>query len=262
MGSKFLNDLRNRDCVAVGHKELRNVLRGSKSFDVIINFSISALAYGENYDLDLDTNILIANSIKSLKHCRLVMLSTRQVYGSQNYLTEEALVAPVSQYGINKLRVEKEVLKILGPDRVVILRCSNIFGLELGRSTFMGLMCTSLLESNTINFDCSEGTIKDFLSVVDFVEVLRGVISEGLHGVFNVGSGIGLDCGSVARALCHGFGSGEIFFGDKKTEEGFVLDISKIRQVIRYPSMSEEVILSHIRNIGLQLRDDKNNQFS
>lgn len=254
LGQNFLQGPHKHNCFKISHRELSSTFSTPNNFDVVVNFSISPSVYNKNYNLDFDTNVFIANAIKSQKHRRLILISTRQVYGVQKHQTEQSPTLPVNQYGYNKLRVENEVIKILGPDRVLILRCSNIFGLEVGRKTFMGLMSSSLLETNGVYFDFTEGTKKDFLPVKEFVQILCDVVCSDLYGVLNIGSGIGIDCGKVAKALCCGYGSGEVFYSNKKFEEDFVLDISKIQQLINYPSMSENTVLSNIEQIGRQLR--------
>lgn len=254
LGQNFLQGPLKNHCLKISHSELKSTFSSLNNFDVVVNFSILPSTYHQNYNIDIDTNVLIAKAIKSQKKSRLILISTRQVYGLEKFQTEKSQTIPVSQYGYNKLRVENEVINILGHDRVLILRCSNIFGLEVGRKTFMGLMSSSLLEKNGIYFDFPKGTKKDFLPIKDFVQILCDLICGDLSGILNLGSGIGIDCEKVAKALCHGYGSGEIFYNNKKLQEDFVLNISKIRQLIQYPSINESTVLSYIEEIGRQLR--------
>jgi len=242
----------------IGHEELRATLMSPIHFDVVVNFSISPSAYSDNYSYNDDTNIIIAKALKNRDNCTLIMMSTRQVYGVEKDNSEESLAKPVSHYGANKLVVEDQVVKILGLDRVAVLRCSNIYGFEINRKTFMGTMSSSLLKEDRIYLDFPAVTAKDFLPVKEFVQIVIDVIRARLTGLINVGSGVAVNCRKLADAFCQGYGSGRVFHRDIKVEESFVLDISKIRALIEYPAINEAGILANIEDLGHELRKYSN----
>ena len=259
IGKHFLMESFEDDFIKrIGHEELSMTLMSPAHFDVVVNFSIAPSAYRENYSYSDDTNIVIAKAIKKRSNCILIMMSTRQVYGVAKYNSEKSLPSPLGYYGANKLKVEDEIVKILGLDRVAILRCSNIYGFEINRKTFMGIMSSSLLKKDRIYLDFPKATAKDFLPVKVFVRIVNDVIRAKLTGILNIGSGVAVDCEKLADVLCQGYGSGRVFHREINSEESFVLDISKIRGLMKYPTINEAGIFANIEDIGRELRKYSN----
>jgi nucleoside-diphosphate-sugar epimerase len=259
IGKHFLMDSFENNCIKkIGHEELSETLLSPAHFDVVVNFSIAPSAYSENYSYSNDTNIIIAKAIEKRKDCILIMMSTRQVYGVAEYNSEKILTSPGSHYGANKLKVEDQIVKILGLDRVAILRCSNIYGFEINRKTFMGIMSSSLLKEDRIYLDFPATTAKDFLPVKVFVQILIDVIRARLTGILNIGSGVAVNCRKLADVLCQGYGSGRVIHREINSEESFVLDVSKIRNLIDYPVINETGIFANIEDLGRELRKYSN----
>lgn len=229
----------------------------SHKFKFIVNFSVSPFIYNKNYKLENDTNVVIANAIKEKEDTKLIMISSRKVYGDEMPLLEKTHPKPTTYYGQNKLKVENEITNILGLNRVNILRCSNIYGLEIDRHTFTGQMNSSLLRKNVISFDFPKGTKKDFLPISQFTEILSRIIESNLSGVLNIGSGVKSDCEKIAEALCKGFGNGHFLFQEKKLMESFFLDISLIKELIDYPVLTKDLILKDFESIGKALRNSR-----
>lgn len=99
--------------------------------DLIINCSNSNLFFKKKYSKKNDRNLIISNLIKK-NHIRLIILSTRQVYEPKLFITEKSNLKPMNIYAQNVLHSESLCKKKIGSN-LLILRLSNVFGLEIGK---------------------------------------------------------------------------------------------------------------------------------
>jgi UDP-glucose 4-epimerase len=127
---------------------------------------------------------------------RIVFTSTRQVYGTPQYLPVDELhpLAPPDVNAINKLAAEYFVRlyhRIHGT-RANILRLTNTYGPRMrvrdARQTFVGFWIRLLLEGRQIEVFGDGSQKRDFNHVDDVVEALLLAASDGaLGGVYNLG---------------------------------------------------------------------------
>lgn len=223
--------------------------------DVVINFAISPAVFTPNFKDDDNIDLWLANQLQFFKHVHFIMISTRQVYGDSLYLSESMEPNPMSVYGNNKLNIENSVAELIDPARLTILRCSNVFGFEVGRKTFFGSILSSLIANSFILFNISAKTTKDFISVSDFTEVIAQVVKRKLAGIYNVGSGIDIECGILARSVITGFTKGRLIADNDVVMGQFSMDISKLKSSINYPNVSKKSIRESAHNLGVQLKE-------
>ncbi|MDE0839835.1 MAG: sugar nucleotide-binding protein, partial [Kiritimatiellae bacterium] len=190
------------------------------------------------YEVDYDAD-LFAAKLAAKAGAHYVMLSTRRVYASSPILRridENETPAPDTPYGRNKIESEKRVLDLLG-DKCSIMRISNVFGYEPGRSGFFGIAVTSLRREQRVILDVSPFVVRDFIPVEALCEVLTAVITAKPSGIFNVGSGIGVPIGKIALWLIQGYGSGELVVTCPDERDAFIVNTDKIKRAVQsYPS--------------------------
>ena len=152
---------------------------------------------------DLDLQINASAQLSILEACRqfnrnisIVFASTRQVYGSPEYLPvdEKHPVSPVDVNGINKLAGEQYHLlygKIYGL-QVSVLRLTNTIGPRMrikdARQTFVGIWIRKVLDSYP--FEVWGGTqLRDFTYVSDCVDALLccALSSKANGRIYNLG---------------------------------------------------------------------------
>jgi len=186
-----------------------------------------------------------------------IMLSSRMVYGQGDRsfgLTEEQTPAPSNPYGISKLTVERSLESILAPERLTILRLSNIFGFEKGRGSFFGRMMTSLADSKKIVFDMGADTQRDFLAVHRLADALAQIAARPVPGVFNIGAGFGAKCGDIAAWLIAGYGAGGLEVISPEIRDQFSLDVAKARKTWSLPAVTPALLCEDVTACGKMLR--------
>src|SRR5207302_4640851 len=180
---------------------------------------------------------------------RIVFASTRQVYGSPDYLPvdEKHPVRPVDINGVNKLAGEWYHLiyqRVYGL-RTCALRLTNTIGPRMrvkdARQTFLGVWVRLLLEGKTFEVWGGE-QLRDFTYVDDVVDAfLLAAASEEANGeVFNLGCErvIGLKALADLLVEVNGGGRYEIrsFPPDRKRIDigDYYADYSRIRSVLEW----------------------------
>lgn len=222
---------------------------GSKHFDVILNCAFDPQFRTTSYQADFDADLKAARMAASLG-AHFVMLSSRRVYASRSELRtidETEAPAPDTQYGRNKLESENRTRDLLN-DRCTVLRISNVFGYEPGRSTFFGQALGSLRRERRVILDVSPFVIRDFIPIAAFCDILLQVLVTRPVGIFNLGAGVGVPIGQIALWLIRGLGAGELVVTQPEERDAFVLDSTKIKRTIpRYPAIDNiEAIVTEI----------------
>ncbi len=196
---------------------------------------------------------IVAAQIAADQGIHFISLGTGRVYApSDGPWSEASPIGPDNRYGQDKLALENRLLEILGSS-LTRLRIANVFGFEPGHQTFMGQMLQSLGDDQTIRFDMSPFTRRDFLPV----DILGGWIAklclDPPGGVLNIGSGIALDCGRLALWVIEGYGRGELRITDPTITAEFVMDIARLQRLVN-TSINIETLRTSAINLGAQLK--------
>ena len=221
-------------------------------FDIVANFAISGRYRTESYDQAHDVDFAVAR-LAAAAGRSFVMLSSRKVYGpdAPYPVAENTPPAPTDAYGRNKVRTEAALRNLMG-ERLTILRLSNIFGLETGRSTFFGIALQSLRDTSHIVLDTSPAVRRDFLPVEDFAKAFHRVLKQRVTGTFNMGAGTATALGDIAGSLIEGFGLGDLVVTSSEERDSFLLDSEAlIRQI--GPYCTPEDILRRCVEIGKEI---------
>ena len=225
---------------------------------VIINLSFNPKFYVESYDQEFDIDYQIARKIID-KNIRYIMVSSRRVYGNYKGVpfSEMESCNPVDYYGENKYIIENNLNKIIG-NNLFILRAGNVFGNEFDASRVrLGsyLINQLIINNGNINLSMSMNTIKNIISIYNFVSVLSSFAKINIPGgIYNVGSNTATEVGVVAKNLILGFGGdGKIFVNRDEIVDPFDLDVSKLAGVINNNSFDEKID-DYLVRIGRDVR--------
>jgi len=226
-----------------------------ESFACVVNMAYDPLYFKTEYEASRDFDLHVARALE-YKRVHFYMMSTRKVYGAAPPFpaTEGAPLVATDFYGINKAVTEAEVQRILGAN-CTILRIANVFGTETGRHTFFGIALASLKKSNRIVLDVSPFTVRDFLPVESFSDMLGDVIQTVPAGVFNMGSGKAIPIGQIALWVLEGFGQGELVVNATGERDSFLLNCEKLNRAIGYDEKYAVDVRASCVAIGRRLRD-------
>ena len=239
----------------------KNIPKEFDDYDYVINFSFNPRLYKLKYDIAYDQDYKIAKCILKSRRTKLLIISSRQVYGIHKklYVFKEKdlnLNHKISNYGLNKINCENSVKKILfDQNRLIICRSSNIFGSKVGGKNFTGIALNTLLKSNVIRLNSNKDVVKDFLPIEKHSLILCSLIENNVSGTFNVGSGAKITLGDLCNSFILGYGSGKIL-DEEIIDDQFMLDTSKIQQFINF-EISKNTVLNYAYKIGEFLRMKK-----
>lgn len=227
-----------------------------REVETVVNFAEHAEAEDRPLRPEEDVAGRVADWLADMD-CRLVLLSSRQVYGPSDAPRHETdAPAPVQITGRNKLQSERLATERLG-DRVTILRCANIVGYErdAGRKRFMAMLLRSLARDGVILLDISRDTKKDFLPDTGFADILDNVVRRPVPGIFNVGSGIATPVGQIADWVIEGYGSGTVEDNGSPVRDAFSLDVERLTATFGPPACAAQ-LRDRCRAIGTLLKNE------
>ena len=173
-------------------------------------------------ETDLDINCKAQLSLLEIcRHhnpgARIVFASTRQVYGSPDYLPvdEKHMLRPVDVNGINKIAAESyhNLYHSVYGLRTSVLRLTNTYGPRMrvkdARQTFIGVWIRQAVEGR--NFEVWGGDqLRDFTFVDDAVDafLLAAANEESCGKVFNIGGAEPIALRALAGLLVDVNGAG------------------------------------------------------
>lgn len=240
----------------LSYKDVTDSALVLKNADIVINCAYNPALRHADYNQSNDIDHSIARMIGPKTF--YVMLSTRMVYGESlpgpRPFLETDECRPANMYGKNKLTVEENLKRLLGQERLVLLRLSNIFGLEPGRPTFMGAAQTSLKRTGEIIFDLAPDSKRDFLPVKYLAESIEKIVASPVAGTFNIGSGIQVSCDEISSWLIEGYGNGRTVYTDTSQKGQFVLDIEKASRTFDLTAIAKGDIRTECIECGRKLR--------
>lgn len=205
-----------------------------KRFDAVINFTIQPEFSCKTLSQDELLDVKLARMIKG-SETKLVMISSRKVYGSRNLadeIAETAPLQPLDAYAKNKAAAEKAIQRII-PGQSLIVRVANVLGEPVNRTgykTFMGWISESILTRGKLIVTENPETRKDFITRDYLQKALSVLIHKKVSGIINVGAGFAL---SLERLLTDIVGEEHIFFeGNVPPRDQFVLNVDRLHRFV------------------------------
>lgn len=239
----------------LSHREAADAAETFKNATCVVNFAFSPELKNGEYDPGHDIDRTVAKQLPAAAH--YIMLSTRMVYGAAKRgrgLSEDDECLPANAYGRNKKIIEENLKRSLPPEKLTILRPSNIFGYEPGRRTFFGTALKNLAENKTIAFDIDPQCVRDFLPAHIFADYLYKIANRPAAGIFNLGCGFGVECGKIASWLIEGYGEGKIVVTDTSRKGEFFLNMEKTLSAYQLNETGEDDIRRACLECGRELR--------
>ena len=226
--------------------------------DVVVNCALDPQyfsgTYSEQNDYDLRTARDVANA-----GARMAMLSTRRVYPSAvrwNARETDDATGDETAYGKNKARSEACVLDLFD-GRVAVFRLSNVFGYEFepghNRRTFVAQMMRTLKTQNIVRFDMHPNTCRDFIPVEACAKAILARLQDGMEGIVNLGCGLPVRCGDLARWVMEGYGDGDLIVDLPVVRDEFYLNMDLWQSKYGSP-VDRDGLRSYCKKIGERLQ--------
>lgn len=235
-------------------KNIENI--NFSQYESIINCAIHPNYINNEYDPEFDFDYQLASRVVKT-NCHYVMISSRKVYGENSLLCSLKEISPkkpIDNYGKNKLLTEWFIRENFEENQksFTIVRCSNVFGFEYGRKSFLGFCMNQLKDKGHISFDISSNVIRDFIPVNYLGQILKLIMEKKPRGIFNLSSNYGLQIGKIPQYLIEGYGSGYFTSNQEIIKDQFILDCSELEKQLKI-QMSQFDYKNIINKIGEDL---------
>lgn len=173
--------------------------------DFVFHFVSTTVPTTANLDPVADIEGNLVNTVKLLELMRskgvrrlLYLSSGGTVYGvpTQDLVTEDHPLRPISSYGIVKVAIENYIRLESAQHGLdaVILRPSNPFGPRQGHGGTQGIIGTYMsrhARDETMELWGDGSIVRDFIHVRDLARLCVACAETGITGTFNAGAGEG-----------------------------------------------------------------------
>lgn len=244
----------SEDWVFLSHKEALEEnfwLEGAKH---VVNCAFSPFLYQGTYTKEQDIDLQIISKIRLHSDIKYILISSRSVYGNTEHINDMSTVAPINEYGKNKVIIETTAKERLRDNRLLVLRFSNVFGKNSHKRTFFGGVTQSLKTKNEIIYNMSPKTMKDFIPVHHACKIIQRAIQYDLSGTYNASYGTSYNCGDIAKWLIEGYGSGELIINNAKIHGQFYMDSSRINRILNLKDRTHNEVQDLCLTIGRDLQ--------
>jgi UDP-glucose 4-epimerase len=174
----------------------------------------------------------MTDALLSRRFAGHVYISSAVVYGDE-LDTRRREDEPVGQRGYYAKAKEKCEAKVLACGGAVI-RLSNLFGSGMARNTLIGDVLAQIPGEGPVKLR-DDAPVRDYVFVEDAARAVVACATRKVAGVFNVGSGLGISAGDLARNILEVAGEPDrpIVATLRSGRPSYlVLDVSKSSQVL------------------------------
>lgn len=143
------------------------------------------------------------NLIKS-KLSHFIFVSSISVYGIplSNPIDENHPIRPSSLYGCSKAAAEMMCNALCNNNKIplTILRLTQLYGLNSAHNAFPHVLLDALKSKNFSKLKINPNVERDYLHISDFIQFLLKLIEQPKQGIFNIGSGKGVNLFSLIQS--------------------------------------------------------------
>ena len=205
IGAALVADLQRqgRQVLPVGRAELAKWLVGSECPGPV-SYAIGLTAdFRQRPHATAEAHVgLLSEVLQRPGLNQLLLLSSTRVYGRSAETSETAALPclssdPSDLYNLSKLLGEALVLQDPRAGFKVV-RLSNVVGSGQPDSTFIGALLAEAREQGESTIQQPADTAKDYVAMADVVRLLPLIAEQGLHRLYNLGSGRNISHAQVA----------------------------------------------------------------
>lgn len=189
-----------------GELSIKNLKKFKKKFNYIIHCAGYGTVKGRkrNSIKFLPTLNLLEFVYRNTPSTKIIFTSSASVYGNQKKkISEKARLSPISNYGKNKILIEKKMSHYSKQKKldILVLRISSIYGEGLKKQFFFE--CCSKIKKNKNVFFGDGNELRDWLHIKDFNLLILKIINQGFKkfNIFNCGTGKGHEIKKVINFI-------------------------------------------------------------
>lgn len=214
------------------------------NFEVCVHLAAQASVSVSIKNPIYDATVNILGTIHLLElckkyNCKFIAASSAAVYGNPKYLPIDEMhnTAPLSQYGLSKLTMEKYI-KISGIP-YVICRFSNVYGERQNSSGEAGVVSIfndAMIKNENIYIDGDGEQSRDFIYVKDVAKIIYKLFKNKVENkILNISTNKAYTINDLFEIMAkiHNYKKSPIYrdsrIGDIKNS---ILDNSQLRQLI------------------------------
>jgi UDP-glucose 4-epimerase len=162
------------------------------------------------YDLDANarSTLLLSDWARKTGIGAFIYASSMGVYGQceQQPVHESTEASPISYYGASKLGAER-ILSVAASQglRTVCFRMFNVYGpgqnLQDMKQGMVSIYLAQLLREKSLVVKGALDRIRDFIYIDDVISAWILALEKPVQGIFNLGTGVGTQVGSLIAML-------------------------------------------------------------
>lgn len=185
----------------------------TKNVDIVYHLISSSIPASDrvfNNNEDIESTILLLESMVKNKCCKIVFISSGgAIYGNGKNLpfSEDDATNPISEYGIQKLLIEKYLYyyKFHYNIDYKVIRLSNPYGKFQEANKGQGLIATAIynaINNKEILIYGDGNNTRDYIYIDDAINSIINIANnETRYDLYNVGSGIGYSINDVLNII-------------------------------------------------------------
>jgi len=200
-------------------------------FSHVINTAIHKKYIFKNYNKLYDLDRKFISKFKK-NNFIYIFLNTRKIYFQKENITENSVIKPISNYARNKYKTETFLKKKL-KRKLLSLRIGNIIGKRIKKNKRNNhkLFFDNFLVLRKYNEKITAvDDFKDFLSIIQFCQIIINLISEKIVGIYNVSLSEKIYVSEIVKWIDRKYCKKIIFTNNKK--DSFTLSNKKLLKKI------------------------------
>ena len=245
--NKYLKNFFNVDILSF--EDLHNNKYNINKYSHIINTAIHKNYIKKNYNIKFDLDRKIIDKFYN-SNFKFIFMNTRKVYKPKINISEKSKIKPIDQYAKNKIKTENYLKKKLKKD-LISLRISNVLGKRPARNKRVAhdLFLDNFIKLKKKNKKIKvKNEFKDFISINHLCLVIRKLIKNNIHGIFNVSLSKKIYISEVTRWLSANFYKKITFI--KSSEDSFTLSNNKLTNKIDI-NISKNQLKNFCKNLNI-----------
>jgi nucleoside-diphosphate-sugar epimerase len=195
----------SKECNLLKKKDIIRIFKSAKKPFILIIFS--SITQEKNSKKNFSKNLeMIKNMVECMKLSKIkkiIYISSIEVYGEMPLLpiTENTSINPRNLYGLAKFASEEFLRLNVPKKKLLTLRLPGYYGFGDKYESVVGRFLKSAISNNKITINTTGKELRDFLFVDDFPLILKNLINQNNHGIFNLVSGKSSSIFSIAKFI-------------------------------------------------------------